>query len=448
MDPSLPDPSWQEARDGDTLRPPTPRLLASTDRSECPDEFPGSFPPGDNGHILVPQLFRTVEFSADGTTLITSTWDHSLATYVLPQTLLDDDSSCQHLSSNGDTRLQAPIRSLAPNPNFSLADSASQSALVATIDHPIQLHHLFPHEPNRSKIASYKLINDKTEAYIAPNSMLWPQPGSVFLCGSTNRLDVFDIAREGEDGHYMTLETIPREHRSARGRPIHGWKGTIAALAASPDDGGGHVVAAGSWNRWVALYDYRRTPTPISHWCLTDSLDPATKEAPVGSGIVQTLWSPCGRYLILNERNSNGLIVYDIRQGSRMLGSLGPRNAMTQMRLGCGAFASTLEGSAAGQFEIWGGAVDGTVKMWDNVGGLSEITPVRAKGWKAHDAPVTNTILHPSGSVVVTSAGTWDPPSEATIESNVGRRDRNGVPEMPPCNITSDTSLRIWECVI
>jgi len=259
---------------------------------------------------------------------------------------------------------------------------------------------------------------------------------------------VFDLTREGEDGHYMTLQTIPREHRSARGRPMHGWKGTISALAASPDCAGGQMIAAGSWNRWVALYDYFRSPAPVSHWCLSDAQDPETGTSPVGSGIVQALWSPCGRYLALNERNSDGLIMYDIRQGSRLLKILGPRQASTQMRLGCDLFASTPEASEAGEFEVWGGTLDGIVKLWNNAGCSPDGAPLKARGWKAHDAPVTNTALHPSGSVIVTTAGTWDPPTESALDSKLGHRDRNGVPQIPHCNLTEDVSLRIWECTL
>ncbi|CAI4210889.1 unnamed protein product [Parascedosporium putredinis] len=328
--------------------------------------------------ITGPQLFRTAQFSADGTSLITSSWDHTLSTYVLPQSLLQEGASCQYLVSHGNTKLQAPIRSLAPNPDFSLAEPSTQSVLVATNDHPIQLHHLFPHEPNQSKIASYKLINSQTEAYIAPNSLLWPSSRSVFLCGSTNRLDVFDLTREGEDGHYMTLQTIPHAQ------------------------------------------------------------DPETGTSPVGSGIVQALWSPCGRYLALNERNSDGLIIYDIRQGSRLLKILGPRQASTQMRLGCDLFASTPEASGVGEFEVWGGTLDGIVKMWNNAGCSPDDAPLKARGWKAHDAPVTNTALHPSGSVIVTTAGTWGPPTESALDSKLGHRDRNGVPQIPHCNLTED----------
>ncbi|SPO00079.1 uncharacterized protein DNG_02931 [Cephalotrichum gorgonifer] len=417
----------EEARDD---RPP-PRLLASAN--------PTTSRPGDT-----PDLFRTVQFSADGTTLLGSTWNHYLTSYVLPQDLLSPDSAPHHLSPQGTVHLHSPIRSLAPSPLFSLSDPSSQTALVATNDHPIQLHHLFPYSPDTSRIASYKLINASTEAYITPTSLLWPSPGSIFLCGSANRLDVFDVSREGEEGHYTTLQTTARP---SSGR-VHGWKGTISALAASPPDAGpSSVLAAGSWNRWVGLYDYLRTPAPISHWSLAGVVDPSSGTEIPGSGVVQTIWSPCGRYLAINERNSHGVVLYDIRGGHKLLGVLGPRDAGTQMRLACDVFATGADASERGQFELWGGTLDGSVKVWENAG----VSPGREDSrrsweWKAHEAPVTNTALHPSGSVVVTSAGTFGSPSDSVVDSMVGRLNGDGVAEMPMTHVTPDTSFKIWEC--
>lgn len=410
-----------------------PRLLASANPVSLRRDDP-------------PDLFRTVQFSADGTTLLASTWNHSLSAYVLPQDLLTQSSPPCGLTPQATTRFQSPIRSLAPSPFFSLADPTTQTALVATTDHPIQLHQLFPPAPDASRLASYRLVNNQTEAYIAPTALLWPSPGNVFLCGSANRLDVFDLSREGDDGHCATLQTAPRA--SARGwGSVHGWKGTISALAATAPDAGSPMLAAGSWNRWVALYDYFRTPDPISHWCLTGATDPVSGKKIHGGGVVQTIWSPCGRYLALNERNSDGVLVYDIRKGHRLLGVLGPRNARTQMRLGCDVFATGAETSDAGGFEVWGGTEDGTVNVWEDAGTLlGGGNSMKTWGWKAHDAPVTNTALHPTGSVVVTSAGILNSPTDSVMKQKVGKRDGDGLPEIPMMDATPDRSLKIWEC--
>lgn len=254
---------------------------------------------------------------------------------------------------------------------------------------------------------------------------------------------MFDVSREGEDGHCATLETSPR---AARGR-VHGWKGTISALATTSPDTGPSILAAGSWNRWVALYDYFREPAPISHWSLSGATDPISGKEVFGGGVVQTIWSPCGRYLALNERNSDGVLVYDIRKGHRLLGVLGPRNARTQMRLGCDVFATGEEMSDAGGFEVWGGTADGTVNVWENAGTLlGGGNSMKTWGWKAHDAPVTNTALHPTGSVVVTSAGILNSPTDSVLKQKLGKRGDDGVPEIPMSNVTTDRSLKIWEC--
>ena len=118
---------------------------------------------------------------------------------------------------------------------------------------------------------------------------------------------------------------------------------------------------------------------------------------------MQTAWSPCGRYLVVNERKSSGLLVYDVRGAGKLLGWLGGRDADTHQRMTCDVFPSSLEG---GGFEVWAGSRTGSVMVWEEVGMREGCVP-SSWDWQAHGSSVGSTAMHSSGSVVATCSGSW-----------------------------------------
>ena len=193
------------------------------------------------------------------------------------------------------------------------------------------------------------------------------------------------------------LPTIPSARHLAKGGGV-GMRGTVAALDQQPPAAGG-LVAAGTWTRWVGLYDLARAGACAATWGVADAADAAVG----GRGILQTAWSPCGRYLVLNERQSSGLLVYDVRVTGRLLGWLAGRPAATNQRLSFDVFPGAGEG---GGFEVWAGTDGGKVVVWTDVGGQAdEVLP--SWDWGAHGSAVGSTAMHPSGSVVATCSGSW-----------------------------------------
>jgi WD40 repeat protein len=278
-------------------------------------------------------------------------------------------------------------------------------------------------------LAIYKLIKTETEAYIAPSSLLWEFPGTHFISGSMNRLDYFDVNRPGSDGPFLTIPTGPSKRSRSKGCSI-GMKGHISALASTiPDEHGCSIVAAGTRTRWIGMYDIHRTEKAIANWSIsgTDGLSPDMDTG--GRGVVQLVWSPCGRYLVVNERRAGGLLVYDIRGSGKLLGVLGGRTLNTQQRLTCDVFAGDQYHSNS--FEVWAGAEDGTVLVWDHVGKDEGLTPSSWE-WKAHSSPVGSTALHSSGSVVATCSGGWAYPGE--ISEN----------DEPNAKVLEESSLKLW----
>lgn len=193
-----------------------------------------------------------------------------------------------------------------------------------------------------------------------------------------------------------------------------GMRGIVSALSIQPDEGGKGIVAAGTWTRWVALYDSAGMGGTVATWSIASAADDHAGIG--GSGITQTAWSRCGRYLYVVERKSRGVLVFDVRVTSKLVGWLEGREAMTNQRLGIDVF----EGEKG--MEVWGGGTDGVVKVWEGVG-LSEGAMERSWEWKAHDGlflfilfwkerrangdidPVSSTVVHSTGTVVATCSG-------------------------------------------
>lgn len=259
-------------------------------------------------------------------------------------------------------------------------------------------------------------------------------------------------------------------------------RGTVAALAVQSTVGAGGsgglaggLVAAGTWTRWVGLYDLARGAGCTGTWCVGPAADAAftttatavaetvggdggngvgdTPETAAdavigGKGIVQTAWSPCGRYLVVNERMSRGMLLYDVRVGGRLLGVLAGRDARTNQRLACDVFLpgamDSSEGShKVGGFEVWGGSVGGTVHVWEGVG-LREGAVWPSWGWRGHESGVGSVAMHPSGSVVASCSGSWTLPwdeDDIFLEALgtgglIGGRSLRATVE--------DSSLKIW----
>jgi hypothetical protein len=267
----------------------------------------------------------------------------------------------------------------------------------------LQLYNCFPNDEACAPIRGYKLIKQETEAYITPSSVLWQNPGTHFIVGATNRIDLFDITAQSSDGPVTTVPTIPSKRHVRKGHGI-GMKGTVSALSSSAADSDSGIIAAGTRTRWIGMYDLWRSEKTVANWSIAAAADDGGVP---GQGISQTIWSPCGRYLLVNERNAPGLLVYDVRVTGQLLSILKGRQAKTQQRL----IVDVFQGGDGG-FEVWAGGDNGRVSVWEGVGLHGDFDAKETWGWKAHDAPVGSVTLHSSGSVVATCSGGWQYPTK------------------------------------
>ncbi|KAH8678653.1 hypothetical protein BGZ60DRAFT_428486 [Tricladium varicosporioides] len=355
---------------------------------------------------LESNYFKSTQWVPDGTSLLTSSCDNTIRTFILPPDLLSPTSLLSTLTPYTTHLHPTSINCLASYPAFNLSDPSSTLYLSTPTALPIRLSNAL--SPISVPISTYNLISLTTEAYYTPSSLLWShQSPGTFLAGTDCLIALFDVSRNGE-GPVTRMPTIPSKRHKMKGGGV-GMRGLISALSAQPGAGETSMLAAGTWTRWVGLYDASGMGGTVAQWSVAEAAD---KHAGIrGMGISQTMWSSCGRYLYVVERKSKGALVYDVRGAGKMLCWLEGRSAETNQRLGVDCF------EAEGGMEIWAGGMDGVVRVWENVG-MTEGACERSWEWKAHDDPVTSTVVHSSGTVVATCSGQRSTPELTSSDTS------------------------------
>ncbi|KAK7745748.1 hypothetical protein SLS62_009629 [Diatrype stigma] len=439
-----------------------------------------------NGKDSIRSYFESAQWTADGTTILTYSSSHLIQGYIVPEDLLSPDKPAP-LPLAPQAVIQLPERSdvLAAAPYFSLAEPYTNQVLASARDHPIQLFYLSsspspPPSPSPSTTTAAAAVypftkTSRSETFLSASSLIWPGPGSHFVAGSRSLLAKFDASRPGAGSEpVLRVKTIPSERHLLKGGGV-GMRGTVSALGAQPDSSSPYasphlgLVAAGTWTRWVGLYDFGGAGECVAAWSVAGAETGEGKKAVGteigGSGITQTVWSPCGRYLLVAERRARGVLVYDVRVTGRLLACLTGRDAAdSSQRIACDVFPGSPSSSSGGGFEVWsgtaagaGGGGGGMVKVWEGVG-AREGAHEPSWAWRAHDDPSTTVgaaCLHPSGSVVATCAGSWtfsdgdgvdgeasSPSSSAAAEAAAPEAEADDLSWMWRRN--RESSLKIW----
>lgn len=448
--------------------------------------------------MRTPSFYKSAQWTADGTTVITSSYHDQICSFVVPSDLLEPREEPLTLRPQGVLNLATSTNVVTPAPYFDLLNPHTHHVLVACRDHPIQIFQALPtnHDINyarsgapqgSSSLYSYRLISPQTEAYLPVHSLAWPgsHMSTSFFVGSTNLIAQFDLHRVGE-GPRQRVHTIPSKRHISKGNGV-GMRGTVSALSMQTDASSAPtgLLAGGTWTRWVGLYDFARGGERTATWGIAGAAGasvaagdppPGSGHAPApgyrhssrgrtpvrgigGEGVSQTAWSPDGRYLLVSERQSTGVLVYDARVTSRLLGFLAGRDALTHQRLDLAVYPGP---DGTGGFEVWAGTRDGTVKVWQGVGGTEGClwpswdfpAMVGGGGGSGGDdddddddkggSPVGSVALHPSGSVAATCTGCWSLPGgddDGDSDSSSSSSSSSSSGEDPDGDETSDTTL-------
>ena len=379
--------------------------------------------------------FKSAQWSPDGTTILTSSADNTLRSFILPADLLTPPHP-QQLQPYAVHRSPEPLYATAFHPSYNLQEPSTCLTLASPRSLPIRMSSPFTAD---RILASYPLVSPTTEAWIAPHSLLFNPPEvNTFFAGSESCVSVFDVNRDG-DGPVTRMHTTPSRRGGAAAQG-QGMKGIVSALGMSSEG----MLAAGTYSKWVGLYDgFGRGGNAGVFSVGTED------EVERGGGITQVLWSVCGRYLCVVERASDGVGIWDIRGTGKRLACLRGRNARTQQRLSVEVMGG----------EVWAGALDGVVRVWE---GLGMVEGVMDPSWefRAHEDAVSSTALHPSGSVLATCSGQRhssppirqvvdldsesdsDSSSSSSLSSMNSQSSISGSSQRPP-HLT-DNNLKLW----
>ena len=361
-------------------------------------------------------FFKSLQWSTDGTSILTSSADNDLRSFILPPTLLEPPQP-HVLKPYTIHQLPEPAHATALYPSYSLSDPSTCLFLASPRNLPIRLYSSL----GGGVLGSYPLVSPTTEAFIAPHSLLFPSSDrNTFLAGSNAMIAVFDISRSGEGP--VTVMRTGQKRRSRSGalgfniEAGYGLKGIISAMAVSRDG----VLAAGTFGKNVGLYDDHGLGDVTAVFSIRDDADTETH----GNGVTELFWDESGRYLCVAERNSDGVSVWDIRGTGKRLAWLKGRKAITSQRMGV-----TLIGE-----EIWAGGSDGCVRVWQKVGAREGMLE---GDWEfnAHGDVVSGIGLHPGGSVLATCSGQRHDPE---LESDAGDSNSESRASEP------DNSLKLW----
>ncbi|KAI9836364.1 MAG: hypothetical protein M1819_001393 [Sarea resinae] len=357
-------------------------------------------------------FFKNAQWTPDGTCIVTNSEDNVLRTFIVPADLLSSDRSTPHtLTPYTSIPHPEPTTTFTIHPSFSLADPRTHLLLSAPTDHPIQLHSaLSLSATTTTLLASYPLVHAPTEKHITPSSLLFHPGGTHFLAGSSNQIAAFDLSRPGS-GPISTMATAPsrRQNRVVGGV---GLRGIVSAMAISADG----LLAAGTFSNNVGLYDQSGWGECTAIFSISSSSSPGDQNShsndsndeiggsdPAGTGITALHFSPCGRYLFVSPRQSDAILVYDIRVSGRRLGYLSGRAAHSNQRLGVDVTSTffTSETGSRERIDVWAGGADGVVRVWkDAISGFSN-----GDGDTANDNDINEQCKGPTWSFRASEAG-------------------------------------------
>ncbi|KAF2472095.1 uncharacterized protein BDR25DRAFT_324588 [Lindgomyces ingoldianus] len=370
------------------------------------------------------------ELSADGTCVFTSDYNRTLSVYRVPEEGEKDLLvPCSSLTSS------EPIWAFTGYSSFNAANALSSLVLISTRNNFVSLHNaLYSYSSSdtdggpeaassnspldiSAKLLSYRNFNTKTEAVISPHSLLFTRSGTHFLAGTQDSIFLFDL--------HNSSGPID-EFRTHSKRDPQSYKGIVSSLSISCDS----ILAAGTWTRYVGLYEAEGSGNPITTISLPGgpSWNPGHRgndNELAGGGISEVKWSPCGRYIYVAERDSDVLMFYDIRNLSLGLGYCKGRNALAKQKLGFGVWTAAAAdevfareggvevladnerenlGVRTVDHEIWAGGIDGVVRVWRDPHlrqGALEADQVLQVG----EDPVVGTMVNENGTAMAVASG-------------------------------------------
>ena len=386
--------------------------------------------------------------SADGTTILSSLSNRTLATYIPPPDLLTPPAAGPHnLKPYATHKLPEPALATALLPSYNLQSPSTCLALASVRYLPLRLFSTLydpditdPEIKSESRptsiVASYPLVSPTTEVHLGMYSLAFGSDNWVYA-GTDGMIAAFDLNRQGEGPAYAMrtgngrrrvpsgAKSVTSAYQYANSADANHLRGIVSALSVNSDK----VMAAGTFGRSVGLYGGLSREETIATFALNDKTD--------GTGITQVLWSSCSKYLCVVERGSDGIGVWDVRSIGQRLAWLNGRKAKTPQRL----TAEVFDG------DVWAGGTDGHIRSWERLG-MEEGQVEPTWSYQVHEDAVPGIGWHSSGSALATCSGQRHSFESNAVQSDSGSDSESkmssGNSVSASDHSTTESSLRLW----
>ena len=373
-------------------------------------------------------------------------YNRQLYTYVLPPDLLEPPTGQKHhvLKPYSIVSFPEPAYAVAVHPSFSLAAPEQCLYLSSIRDMPIRLLSPFA----SGILASYPLVNEQTERWMTPNSLLFhPRDLNTFFAGGIGTVSLFDINRNGEPPYRQItrplIKSVTRQmkvlasmaqHIEENGHDSWHLKGIVSAMDMNCDG----LLAAGTFSKRLAILD------PTSS---VDAVGRLPLPQDEGTGVTGVKFHPSPsrcNYLVVGSRRSTMLHVFDIRNLGSVMATLTDRISATPQRL---------EFDVTGDGKVWAGCTDGKLRVWDELGlKVGDVSP----SWEqeSHRDTVAAVQMHPGGAPVMATCGgassTWLADREKSVPGqrrnlDAEESDQNESERTISYETDTHRTLEVWQ---
>ncbi|KAK3816080.1 MAG: WD40-repeat-containing domain protein, partial [Benniella sp.] len=400
-------------------------------------------------------FFKAVKWSPDGTCLLSSSNDHYLRIFALPDATATSPEETA-LTSGLLIKEGEVIYDMCWYPAMNSQDPGSCCVLSSSRDHPVHLWDAYTGELR----CSYTVV-DHCEVNQAPTALCFNLDGSKIYCGYNNMVEIFDTTRPGRDS--LKRPTVPT--RKSR----QGQKGVISCLTFNPDHS--DLYAAGSYLKTIGLYDAR---TDGLLMLLRDKgkksqqrhNNNSNRHSDMG-GVTQVQFSPDGQYLYSASRMDPWIRCWDIRDTAKVLYRMERPGALTNQRIN---FDISYDGKW-----LTTGDMNGDISFFDlkmsalgdgDVAATTDASDRLKARIRGHEDVVSTAAFHPSGSILASCSGqrkydlalnsSTDSSSDSDSDSDTNLRDTAGKNKHPKARKTKasddmdstvstiDNSIRLW----
>ena len=372
--------------------------------AEEPRSVAGAF---DEFSGLKNNCLKGVQWSPDGTCLLTASEDQQIRLFELPPELLAGESGdAAAPSAEGDGELVSTVCVREGDsiydycwfPRMNSDEPASCCFFGASRDHPMHLWDAYT-GALRASYSAYNHLDEVTSTF----SMTLDPTGMRLYAGYDRAIRIFDVTRPGRQCELR--QTCPS--RKSR----EGQRGIISCLAVSPDYSG--LFAAGSYAGVVGLY-VDSSPTML---CALGGHR---------GGVTHVRFSHDGTYLFSGARQDDAILCYDVRRSQAPLASF-ERRCATNQRIG---FDLSPDSRA-----LLTGGEDGRVLVYDV---LQPQQPPAV--WLTYPDAVNAAVLHPFLPLLGVAVGQRHFPLPAEDDSD----DEEGGAAEAANERQSENGLQVW----